>query len=213
MNGSNYERYKVELARDEEKKLGEKYFILGLYLIALVLLFLPDTAKIVSEISGDSLKERHVYYIEELQILDAKVAEEEDAVYCIARFYDKDKKPWIICCNPKKDVSLVERIKSAERSGKESDIALKMEGYFYVEETEGKSGINYDVRKGNFKDYGNILDLNATYLCTSSGNYIWETFLLPGTHREAMVWGVIGLIHSLYIKRKYHNRKLKERYQ
>jgi len=220
MSGREYENYKVELFRSDKRRASVVCLLCGIFLIGLALFQLPYRAENISELSGDSLKENKAYYFEEWEVLEARIdEEEEDAIYCIIRVYDKDNKPWLLCCDPQKNDFLADRIRMSVKMWNAQymgtikafsiplDYGPEMGGYFYLEEPEGDLERFYDTVKDNVAGQGEILDWKATYLCTSTGNYTLEAFTILEYARVSLPWGIVGLITSLYFAIKYRKRK------
>lgn len=198
MKETDYQKYKIEQAREQKRKKylfrGKGSLLAGAFLLLLTLYTIPFHAVNVSEICGEELRERKAYYIEDLQILQAKVDDTEDQVYCVAKFFDRDQKAWILSFDPGTNEHLAEQIRLAQVLGKELDATTS--GYVYVENIPDEARVFYSSHSEEYAeaDGGNVLKLNAYYLCGASGNYTLQTLMRPGEIKAGFVVGVVGII-------------------
>ncbi len=204
-----YEGYKRRLVSAENQRSalgkGKISIIVGGLLVIVALFLLPYHAENVSEISGAELQKGNVYYIHDLQILDVKV--EEDDIYCVAGFRDKDDKEWIISFHPRSDEHLVKRMELAASLGADSDITTG--GYVYLYELAGNPKIFYSSHSKNYgaPDGENIIKLDGDYLCDINGNYTMEVLFHPGMIRASFVVGVVGVIYGMFLLLKNRQRR------
>lgn len=212
MKETNYHKYKIEQACEQRRQKnllrGKGSLLAGAALLLLTLYTIPFRAVNVSDICGDELKERKAYYIEELQILHAKVDENEDQVYCVAKFLDRDQNAWILSFDPGTNEHLAEQIRLAQTLGKELDATAS--GYVYVEDIPEEVRIYYSSHSENYveTDGGNLLRLNAYYLCGASGNYTLQAILRSGETKAGFVVGVVGVIFGGIMVMMNRSRKL-----
>lgn len=204
MKDNSYEEYKKEFSRTQHKK--DKFFegkvclAAGIFLLLLSLFFLPFRAYYASELQGDELETGKVYYIENLQILHAKI--EGDSICCMAKFQDKDQKEWLISFIPDGDEQLVNRIQTVKKveqmfhPGDCFELDMETRGYFYVEDIPSEASSYYAVYSGNYTETGDVtkLKLNVDYLCPLGGNYTLEVLQRPGYILCGFVFGIIGII-------------------
>lgn len=198
-----YEGYKRRMAaaekRKEELRKGKVALVIGGVLLAVSLFMIPYHADNVGELSGAQLQEGDAYYIENLQILDVKVDDDDGDIYCVAGFRDKDEKEWIISFHPGSDENLVRRMELAASLGVDPNIITS--GYVYLYELSGNPKIYYSSHSKNYAepDEGNIIRLDADYLCDINGNYTLAVLFRPGQIRAAFVVGVIGIIYGIVL--------------
>ncbi|MCM1190967.1 MAG: hypothetical protein NC123_00190 [Butyrivibrio sp.] len=207
MNENSYEEYKRNFSREEKKsgdfKRGRLQFLLGLVFGIYVLWILPFHAGDVSEMHGEEVKGGkayypiQVYYIKDLQILEAKTDTEDGEIYCVAKFYDCDQKEWIISFTPGNSESVKEYIELSKHFPDGPD--LKVSGYFqmqYLEDLSFEADSFYSVYGRKYADAegGNMPELNAKYLCDISGNYILEVLLHPGIPLVSLVAAVGSIL-------------------
>ncbi len=206
MNESSYEEYKKNLSHDQKKhdglRSGKIRLAVGICLLLYTLYILPFRADNVCEIYGDEVKAgkayypQKVYYIENLQILRAKTDSDNNNIYCIAKFLDRDQNDWIILFTPGRNEQLAERIRLS--SSFENELNLTISGYFqlqYLETLPFAADSFYTVYGSKYADTEgqNMLSLNAEYLC-SDGNYTLRILLRPGIPLASLVCGIIGVI-------------------
>lgn len=212
-NYESYESYKRRSAYVQKRKddlfKGKASILVGIGLLLYVLFTLPFHADNPSAMRGDELEAGEAYYIENLQLLDARVEEADEPIYCVAKLLDRDQNEWIISFNPRTDEHLVERIKLSMRLGKELDLVTS--GYIYLDEIPEKARIYYSSHSDQYADLdgGNVLKLHADYLCGASGNYTLQALLRPGYTRAAFVAGVVGVIFGGVLLFKNRTRRLK----
>lgn len=211
MNENNYEEYKQNLYRRQKRldglRTGRVSILIGIGLILWSVCSLPFHADNASDIRGDELKAGNAYYMEDLQLLHAKVDDTNDKIYCIAKFTDENQKDWILSVNPGNDEHLVKRINLSKSLGKELDIETS--GYFYLDDISGNAKIYYSGRSDEYADSDgeNVLKLNADYLCGASGNYTLQALLNSSKIKRTLVWGVIGVIFGIGMLFKNRIRK------
>ena len=198
-----YEGYKRRLVAEEKRKdellKGKIALLIGSVLLVLALILVPYHAHISSDISGDELQAGDACYIENLQILDARIDDDGEDIYCVACFLDKNQKEWIISFHPKSDEHLVKRITLAKSLGAELDIVTS--GYVYLYELSGTAEIYYSSHS---KNYGtpngeNIIKLDADYLCDINENYTLAVLFRPGLIRASFVGGIFGIIYGIVL--------------
>ncbi len=220
MKDNSYEEYKKEFSRTQRKR--DKFFegkvclAVGVFLLLLSLYFLPFRAYNAGELRGDELKTGKVYYIENLQILHAKI--EEDSICCMAKFQDKDQKEWLISFTPDGDEQLVNRIQTVKKveqlfkPGDYHELDMETSGYFYVEDVPSEASSYYAVYSGNYTETGDVtkLKLNADYLCRWDGNYTLEVLSRPGYILCGFVFGIIGIIWGGFLILKNRTGKKTE---
>lgn len=217
MNESNYEENPKNSDHGQKKHDGlsgkKLQLVFGLCLLLYTLFILPFHADNVSEICGDEVKagnqygRQQVYYIENLQLLRAET--DDDKVYCIARFLDRDQNDWIILFTPGKNKQLTEKIRSSidfdnklnlTTSAVFSNILnLTTSGYFQLEDLDYIStaadafyrvyGRTYADAKGQ-----NMLSMYAEYLCEKNDNFTLQALLRPGIPLASLVFGLYGVI-------------------
>lgn len=207
MNESNYEEYKKNLSKDRKKRNGlhngKIQLVVGICMLLYTLYILPFHAGDVREIRGDEVKAgknyypEKVYYIENLQLLRAKTDTDDDKVYCIAKFADRDQNDWIILFTPGKNKQLEERIRLS--SSFEVELNISTSGYFqlqYLEDLPFGADSFYSVYSGKYADAEgqNMLSLNAEYLCSKYDNYTLQALLRPGIPLVGFVAGMLGTI-------------------
>ncbi|MCM1186795.1 MAG: hypothetical protein NC251_09235 [Lachnoclostridium sp.] len=218
MNESSYEEYKRNVARDQKKKegfhRGSILLVLSIFFVLYLLWILPFRADDAKEVRGDEIeagKEYYplkVYYIENLRILRANT---DDEIYCIAKFADCDGKEWFLSFSPGSNERLAEQIKSAERFSQEPDLTVS--GYFqmqYFEDLPFKVDSFYSVYGRKYADAegGNMLEMNAKYLCDKSGNYTLEALLHPGIPLLTFVVAMFSILFGGYsfLKNRSHRK-------
>ena len=198
-----YEGYKRRQAAVEKRKgellKGKVALIIGSVLVAVSLFMIPYHADNASQLSGEELQKGDAYYIDNLQILDVKVDDDDGDIYCVAGFRDKDEKEWIISFHPAGDEHLVRRMELAASLGGDSDIITS--GYVYLYELSGNPKIYYSSHSKNYAepDGGNIIRLDADYLCDINGNYTLAVLFRPGQIRASFVMGAIGIIYGIIL--------------
>ena len=210
MDENSYEEYKRNFSRDQKKtqyfRQGRILLFLSVFFLIYLLWLLPFRAGNVGEIRGDEVKAgknyypQKVYYIEDLEILRANANTDNDELYCIAKFYDCDQNEWIILFTPGNDERLAERIELSSRFG--TELNLTVSGYFqlqYFEDLSFAADSFYSVygRKYADPEGGNMLEVNAKYLCDKSGNYTLEILFHPGVPLVSLVAGVFSLLFGL----------------
>ncbi len=220
MSDNSYEEYKRELTKKEKKAdndhRGKVLLICGIFFLAFLIYLLPFRAGDVSEISGADIKAanssyEHIqaYYIEDLQILHAKIGS-DDNVYCIAKFSDRDRKEWIICFTPGKNAELTDRIRTMISFEKPLDLTVS--GYFQMKHMEAlpPTGDSYfSVYSESYADAEstNVLDLNADYLCAKYENFTLAEISHPSIPFASMILGLFGILYGGYLL--IRNRKNK----
>ncbi len=207
MNESNYEEYKKNLSRDQTKhnalRNGKVQLIVGICLLLYTLFILPLHADNVYEIKGSEMKAgkayypQKVYYIENLQLLRAKTDADDDQLYCIAKFSDRDQNEWIFSFSPGRNKQLAEQIRLSASS--ENELHLTTGGYFqlqYLEDLPFEADSFYSVYGSDYAEAEgqNMLSMNAQYLCKASGNYTLQALLRPGIPLVSLICGMIGVI-------------------
>ncbi|MCM1326407.1 MAG: hypothetical protein NC094_03415 [Bacteroidales bacterium] len=219
MKESSYEEYKRDVARGQKKRDGFRrgsiLLVLSIFFVGYLLWILPFRADNVSEVRGNEIeagKEYYplkVYYIENLRILHADT--DDDEIYCIAQFADCDGKEWLLSFSPGSNERLAEQMKSAGRFSQEPDLTVS--GYFqmqYFEDLPFKVDSFYSVYGRKYADAegGNMLEMNAKYLCDKSGNYTWEALLHPGIPLLTFVVAVFSILFGGYsfIKNRSHRK-------
>lgn len=220
MNESSYEEYKKNLHRDQKKRAGlhdgKVQLAAGIFLLLYTLFILPLHADNVREIHGDEMtagkkyNPEKVYYIENLELLCAKTDADNDQIYCIARFSDRDQNDWIISFTPGRDKQLAEQIRVSASFGKELNETAS--GYFlleYLEDLPFQAGSFYTVYGKKYADAEgrNMLGLNAEYLCYKYDNYTLQALLRPGIPLGGFVAGMIGVTVGGYLLIKNRSRK------
>ncbi len=219
MSDNSYEEYKRNLSRIHKKEdrryRGKGLLISGAFLLIYFLAVFPYKAGNVSEIRGDEVKAGdaysrvHVYYIDNLQILNVKTDADNERIYCIAKFADCDQKEWILCFTPGNDKKLEERIQLASTFDKVHDLTIS--GYFrmeLLEELPSSADAFYSVFADRYADAeaSNLLKLNAEYLCGRTENYISAVVCRPGILLCSLVAGLIGVLYGgfLLIRNQKH---------
>ena len=220
MNESSYEEYKKNLFRDQKKRNGlhdgKIQLVIGICLLLYTLFILPFHADNAHEICGDEMKAgkayypQKVYYIENLQILRAKLDTENNNIYCIAKFLDRDQNDWIILFTPGRDEQLAERIRLS--SSFKDELNLTTSGYFqleYLEDLPFAADSFYSVYGSNYADADgrNMLSMNAEYLCGRYDNYTLQALLRPGIPLGSFVFGLIGVISGGFLLFRNRSRK------
>lgn len=218
MNES-YEEYKKNFSHDQKKRndlhRGKWLLLLGSAFLVYTLFILPFHADNVRDLRGDEVKAgkpyypEKVYYIEDLQILRAKTDADDDEIYCIAKFLDRDQSEWIISFSPGKNERLAEQIRLS--SYFENELSLTTSGYFhlkYLEDLPSRADSFYSVYGSKYADAegSNMLSVNAEYLCDRHDNYTLKLLLQPGTPLGSLVVGLTGVIFGgfLLIKNRSH---------
>lgn len=214
---SNYEENPNNSDHGQKKHdgLGGKKFqlVAGICLLLYTLFILPFHADNVSEISGDEVKagnqygRQQVYYIENLRLLRAET--DDDQIYCIARFLDRDQNDWIILFTPGKNKQLTEKIRSSIDFDNKLNLTtsvvfgnilnLTTSGYFQLEDLDYISTAAdafYRVYGRTYADAKaqNILSMYAEYLCEKNDNYTLQALLRPGIPLASLVFGLYGII-------------------
>ncbi len=207
MGDNGYEEYKKELSRscrkEKNRQRGKGMLIGGTILLIYFLGIFPYKAGNVGEIRGDEVKggdaysRVHVYYIDKLQILYVRMDTDNNRIYCIAKFSDRDQKEWITCFSPGKDKKLAESIRLARSFDRESDLTIS--GYFRMQSLEGlPDGADsfYSIFADDYADAkaSNLLNLNAEYLCDKTENYILAVVCRPGIPLGSLVIGLLSVL-------------------
>ncbi len=207
MNENNYEEYKKNLSRDRKKHKalhsGKILLLLGTAFLLYTLWILPFHADNAHEIYGNEMKAGRtyypvkVYYIENLQLLRGKTDADDDHIYCIAKFLDRDRNDWIISFTPGKDQELAEHIRISGRF--ENKPVLTVSGYFrleYLDELPFEADSFYTVYGSSYADADgrNMLPLNAEYLCEKSDNYTLQALLRPGIPLGSFAAGLLSVL-------------------
>lgn len=207
MNESSYEEYKKNLFHDPKKRdglrNGKVRLVVGTCMLLYTLFILPFHADNVCEIRGDEMTAgknyypEKVYYIENLQILCAKTGADDDQIYCIAKFLDRDQNDWVISFTPGRNKQLAEQIRLS--GSFENELNLMTSGYFLLECPEDlpfEADSFYTVYGSKYADAEgqNMLNLNAEYLCKGYDNYTLQALLRPGIPLVSFVCGMTGVI-------------------
>ena len=223
MSDNSYEEYKRDLARSEKKKQdnydGKKLLILSAFFLAYLLFILPFHAGDVSEIRGDEIEAGrkynpiHVYYIEDLHILRVKT-DDDGSLYCVAKFFDRDGKEWLLCFTPGKDEELADHIRISSSFEEEMDITVN--GYFqleYLDELPFAADSFFSVYGRQYADeeQSNMLSLNADYLCKSYENYMLALITRPGIPLGSLVAGLLSLIIGSVLLIRNWKRKIEQK--
>lgn len=211
MSDNGYEEYKKNLSRSLKSKgnirKGKILLIDGACFLVYLLVILPFHAGNVSGIRGDEVEaggeyhRRHVYYIENLQILHAKT-DTDGSLYCIAKFLDRDGKEWILCFTPGNDKELADHIQLM--GSFEEELDLTIEGYFqlrYLEDLPFGANSFFSVYAGKYADAeaSNLLSLNADYLCKKTGNYTLAVLCRPGIPLGSLVAGLSAVLFGGFL--------------
>lgn len=220
MNESSYEEYKKNLFRDQKKhdgfRSGKAQLVAGICLLLYTLFILPFNADNVSEIRGDEMTAgktyypQKVYYIENLQLLRTKTDADDDQIYCIAKFFDRDQNDWIISFTPGRNKQLADQIRLS--GSFENELNLTASGYFlleYLEDLPFGADSFYTIYGGKYSDDEgqNMLSMNAEYLCKRDNNYTLQTLLRPGIPLVSFVSGMIGVIFGGILLIRNRSRK------
>jgi len=207
MNESSYEEYKKNLFRDQKKRdgfhNGKVRLVVGTCLFLYALFILPFHADNVCEIRGNEMtagkpyNPEKVYYIDNLQLLRTKADTDDDQIYCIAKFSDRDQNDWIISFTPGRNKQLAEQIRSA--GSVENELNLSTSGYFlleYLEDLPFGADSFYTIYGSKYADAGgqNMLSMNAEYLCKRDGYYTLQALLRPGIPLASFAAGMIGVL-------------------
>lgn len=219
MNES-YEENKKNFSRDRKKHMdlhdGKILLVVGICFLLFTLFILPLNADNAEEICGDEMKAGgtynhvQVYYIENLQLLCAKTDADDDQIYCIAKFLDRDQNEWIISFTPGENEQVIQSIRLSDRFDKELD--LKVSGYFQLKPLEdfpfeADSFFTVYGRKYADAEGSNMLNMNAEYLCEKDGNYTLKVLLRPGIPLCSLAAGLLGTIAGHILLFKNQNRK------
>lgn len=223
MSDNSYEEYKKNLSRDQKKRSalhdGKIQLILGVCFLLYLLFILPFDPGNVNSIRGDELKAGDfygpvkVYYFDQLHILQVKVDEKNDRVYCIAKFLDCDRNEWILSFTPGENKRLAEQLRaSASLDHLEQKPAFSVSGYFRMEDLAAlPSGADsfFSVYADNYgnADGSNLLSLNAAYLCDTGENYTQAALLRRGTPLVSLIAGLIGILWGGYRLIKYGKKE------
>lgn len=207
MNENSYEEYKRNFSREQNRQYhfrsGRICFFVGIALLLYTLLILPFHADNVSEIRGNELKAGKQYYrekvcyIDDLQILRAKTdADDDDELYCIAKFLDCDGNEWLISFTPGRNEELAEWIRIAGSLRNDfSEQPLTASGYFhlrYLEDLPFAADSFFSVYGSSYADGQNMLSINVEYLCGKYDNYTLQLLLHPGIPLLSLVSGILG---------------------
>lgn len=234
IEGNSYEEYKKNLSRSrtwrENIYNGKGMLIAGTYLLLFFLYLLPFHAGNAHEIQGDQIEfggrydPRKVYYFEKLEILHTETDTDDDSIYCIARFSDRDQQEWIILLTPGRNENLAENIrllnslqKGTEQirlfdSPQKEGYNFTVSGYFLMrdlKELPSKAG-SYLRNHGQLyavNDGSNIISVNAEYLCSRTDNYTLQTFNHPSEPLGCLVVGLSGVIYGIILLIRYRRRK------
>ncbi|MBD5533158.1 MAG: hypothetical protein HDQ98_13355 [Lachnospiraceae bacterium] len=216
----NYEDYKKNLSRDQKKHNdlldGKILLVAGICLLLYLAYILPFHADNAGEICGNEMKSGstydhvQVYYIEHLQLLRAKTGADDDEIYCIAKFLDRDQNEWIISFTPGENERIVQDIKLADQFNKE--LSSTVSGYFQLKPLEDlpyAADSFFTVYGSKYADAegSNMLSMNAEYLCEKNDNYTLKVLLRPGTPLITLVVGLFGTIAGPILLFKNRNRK------
>ncbi|MCM1215803.1 MAG: hypothetical protein NC331_03160 [Lachnospiraceae bacterium] len=207
MNERSYGQYKRNRLREQKKREGfldgKIQLIAGICLLLYTFWILPFHADNISAISGDEVKAgddyapRQVYHIENLQLLCADT--DEDEIYCIARFLDCGQNDWIVCFTPGRNKELAAQIRLAALDGREIDLTVS--GYFQMRDLDdlpfsADSFLSVYGRKYADADAGNLLEMDAEYLCEGDDNYTLRTLLRPGIPLASILVGAGGVLYG-----------------
>lgn len=216
----NYEEYKKNLSRDQKKHNdlldGKILLVVGICFLLYLAFILPFHADNTGEIRGDEMKAGgtydhvQVYYIEHLQLLCAKVGADDDEIYCIAKFLDRDQNEWILLFTPGGNERIVQDIKLADQFNRE--LSSTVSGYFQLKPLEDlpyAADSFFTVYGSKYADAegSNMLSMNAEYLCEKNDNYTLKVLLRPGTPLITLVVGLFGAIAGHILLFKNRNRK------
>ncbi|MCM1540806.1 MAG: hypothetical protein NC121_06035 [Blautia sp.] len=133
--------------------------------------------------------------MENLQLLCADT--DDDEIYCIARFPDCGLNDWIVCFTPGRNRELAAQIRLAAQDGMEIDLTVG--GYFQMRVLDdlpfsADSFLSVYGRKYADADAGNLLEMDAEYLCERNDNYTLRTLLRPGIPLVSILVGAGGVI-------------------
>lgn len=218
MNES-YEEYKKNFSHDRKRRndlhSGKWQLLLGFAFLIYTLFILPFHADNVADLRGDEVKAgqiyhpQKVYYIEKLQLLQAKTNADNDQIYCIAKFLDVDQNEWIISFTPGKNERVIQSIQLSNQFNKALDLTVS--GYFHLRPLEELPyqadsfftifGAGYANAEGS-----NMLSVNAEYLCDRRENYTLKLLLQPGIPFGSLVVGLVSVTMGgfLLIKNQSH---------
>ncbi|MCM1104749.1 MAG: hypothetical protein NC409_11675 [Clostridium sp.] len=209
MNENSYEEYKRNFSRNQKRQYnfrgGRMCFFVGIGFLIYLLYILPFHADHVSEIHGDEVKAGKLYspekvcYIEDLQILRAKTdVDDDDELYCIAKFLDCDGNEWLISFTPGRNEELAEWIRIAGSLRTDfRERPLTVSGYFhlrYLEELPFEADSFFSVYGSSYADGQNMLSINAEYLCGKYDNYTLQILLHPGLPLLSLVVGLLSTV-------------------
>ncbi len=207
MKESSYEAYKKNLFCDQKQRdglrNGKVRLVVGTCLLLYTLFILPFHADNVCEIRGDELTAgktfypEKVYYIENLQLLRAKTDADDNRIYCIAQFIDRDQNDWIISFTPGRNKQLAEQVRLS--GSFENELNLTTSGFFQLESMEDipfEADSFYTVYGSKYADAEgqNMLSLNAEYMCQRDDNYTLQALLRPGIPFASFGAGMFGVI-------------------
>lgn len=216
----NYEEYKKNLSRDQKKHNdlldGKILIVVGICFLLYLAFILPFNADNAGEICGNEMKAGgtydhvQVYYIENLQLLCAKIDADDDEIYCIAKFLDRDQNEWILSFTPGENERLIQSIRLSDRFNKELDLTVS--GYFQLKPLEDlpfAADSFFTVYGSKYADAegSNMLSMNAEYLCEKDDNYTLKVLLRPGTPLISLVVGLFGTIVGQILLFRNRNRK------
>lgn len=218
MNES-YEDYKKNFSHDRKQRndlhRGKWLLLLGFAFLIYTLFILPFHADNVADLRGDEVKAgkiyypQKVYYIENLQLLQAKTDADDDQIYCIAKFLDIDQNEWIISFTPGKNERVIQSIQLSDRFDKALDLTVS--GYFHLkplEEFPFEADSFFTVYGASYAnaDGSNMLSVNAEYLCDRRDNYTLKLLLQPGIPFGSLVVGLVSVIVGGFLLVKNRSR-------
>ncbi len=204
----NYDEYKKNLSRDQKRHSdlfdGKVLLVVGICFLLYLAYILPFDADNAEEIRGNELKAGstydhvQVYYFENLNLLCAKMnADDDDEIYCIAKFLDRDQNEWIISFTPGENERLIQSIRLSDQFNKDLDLTVR--GYFQLKPLEDypyAADSFFTVYGSKYADAegSNMLSMNAEYLCEKNDNYVLKVLLRPGTPLISLVVGLFSTI-------------------
>ncbi len=212
MSDNSYEEYKKNLSRSNKRSRdlhrGKGLLIIGICFLLYLLFILPFNAGNVNRIRGDEIKAGsiydrvRVYYIDQLHVLCAKTDTDNDRIYCIARFADRDQNEWVLLFTPGTNERLADLIRLSDSI--ESEFDLTVNGYFRLEPLDdlpfaADSFFSIYADKYGNADGSNLLSLNADYLCERGENYTQAALLRRGVPLLSLVVGLIGVLGGVFL--------------